>query len=415
MRNGAALDWSNFLLADVQGGVGPFLAIYLWSSRGWDATHVGLVMTIGGIATVAARSPAGAYVDSTLCKRGLVISAAGVVAMGVGVLALFPSFWPVAGAQTIVGICDAAFPPAIAAISLGSVGRQAFTRRIGRNEAFSHAGNVVAAVLAGLAGYWVAPVAVLWLAVFFALLSAGAALSIDSGAIDHSLARGLDESSDADDGRARPGALSVIFDSRPLLVFTAAITLFHFANAAMLPLIGERLSQGHKEAGSLFIGGCIVVAQAVMVPMAALVGAKADDWGRKPLFLLGFAVLPLRGVLYTFWDDPSYLLSIQLLDGVGAGIFGALFFIVIADLTKGSGHYNLALGAAATAWGAGAALSNAVAGAIVDRAGFNAAFLFLSGVATLALLLFWFAMPETGRKGERAKGGVPAFPARDAP
>jgi MFS family permease len=410
MTNRAPLDWFNFLLADVQGGVGPFLAIYLWSGRGWDATHVGLAMTIGGIATVAARSPAGALVDSIVWKRGLMVAAAIVVGIGVSELALFPSFWPVAGAQTIVGLCDAAFPPAIAAISLGSVGRRAFTGRIGRNEAFSHAGNVVTAIAAGLAGYWIAPVAVLWLAVLFAALSAGAALFIDAGAIDHALARGLDEGQDFGHREARPGALRVIFASRPLLVFTAAITLFHFANAAMLPLVGERLSQGHQNAGSLFIGGCTVAAQAVMVPMAALVGAKADSWGRKPLFLLGFAVLPLRGVLYALWDNPAYLLSIQLLDGVGAGIFGALFFVVIADLTEGSGHYNLVLGAAATAWGAGAALSNAVAGVIVDRAGFNAAFLFLAGVAVLAFLLFWLAMPETG-----APGGVRASPALDAP
>lgn len=156
--------------------------------------------------------------------------------------------------------------------------------------------------------------------------------------------------------------------------------------------------------------------------MATLVGTKADSWGRKPLFLVGFAVLPIRGVLYTLWDDPSYLLSIQLLDGVGAGIFGALFFIVISDLTEGTGHYNLALGAAATAWGAGAALSNAVAGFIVDRAGFDAAFLFLAGVASLAFLLFWLAVPETGGKRGPSGGGgqdaaqrVPTVPARRGP
>jgi hypothetical protein len=81
MRNRAALDWLNFLLADVQGGVGPFLAIYLWSSQGWDATHIGIVMTIAGIATVVARTPAGALVDSVLWQRGLIVAAAAVVAV----------------------------------------------------------------------------------------------------------------------------------------------------------------------------------------------------------------------------------------------------------------------------------------------------------------------------------------------
>ena len=89
-------------------------------------------------------------------------------------------------------------------------------------------------------------------------------------------------------------------------------------------------------------------------------------------------------------------MSIQVLDGIGAGIFGALFFVVIADLTRGTGRYNLAQGAASACWGLGAALSNSVAGFIVDKAGFSAAFGFLAGCAFAACLLLWIAMPETG-------------------
>lgn len=398
MRSERGLDWVNFLLADVQGGVGPFLAIYLWSSRHWDATQIGIVMTIAGAATVAARPPAGALVDWTRQKRGLIAAAAVLVAAGAAVLGLFPLFWPAAGAQAVIGACDAVFPPAVAAISLGIVGRHVFTSRVGRNEAFNHAGNAVTAIAAGLAGWLIAPVAVLWLVALLACASALALRMIDPGEIDHRVARGLEaDDDDPDNGENKPSGLSVIFESRPLLVFTAAITLFHFANAAMLPLVGERLSEGQDQKGSLFMAACIIVAQIVMIPMAALVGAKADAWGRKRLLLLGFAALPIRGVLYTLWDDPFYLVSVQLLDGVGAGLFGALFFIVVADLTEGSGHYNLALGAAGATWGAGAALSNAVAGVIVDAAGFNAAFLFLSVVAALAFLLLWFAMPESAK------------------
>ncbi|KAF2991404.1 MFS transporter (plasmid) [Methylocystis sp. MJC1] len=404
-RSRTALDWLNFLLADVQGGVGPFLAIYLWSNQGWDATHVGIVMTVAGIATVAMRAPAGALIDWTFRKRALIVAATGIVGAGAIVLSLFPSFWPAAAAQALIGACDAVFPPALAAISLGLVGRQAFTGRVGRNEAFNHAGNAFTAIGAGLAGYLIAPAAVLWLVALFAALSAGAALLIEPHEIDHALARGLDDNRSGEEIGKRPSGLRVIFECKPLLIFTAAITLFHFANAAMLPLVGERLSLGHRDSGSLFIAACIIAAQIVMVPMAILVGAKSDAIGRKPLFLLGFAALPIRGVLYTLADDPSYLVSIQLLDGVGAGLFGALFPLVVADLTKGTGHYNLALGASGAAWGLGAALSNSVAGFIVDKAGFNAAFLFLAGAATLALLLFWFAVPETGGRANREKTG----------
>jgi MFS family permease len=129
--------------------------------------------------------------------------------------------------------------------------------------------------------------------------------------------------------------------------------------------------------------------------MAILVGHKADTWGRKWIFLAGFAVLPLRGVLYTLTQDPNALVAIQLLDGVGAGIFGALFFIVVADLTRGSSRYNLALGVSGACWGFGAALSNGAAGFIVNAFGFSVAFLFLSACALVAVLLFWLGVPET--------------------
>jgi MFS family permease len=90
------------------------------------------------------------------------------------------------------------------------------------------------------------------------------------------------------------------------------------------------------------------------VPIALLVGRTADNWGRKPLFLAGFAILPIRAVLYTFSDNSCWLIGVQLLDGVGAGFSGALTPLVIADIMRGTGRYNLAQGAIATVHGIGA-------------------------------------------------------------
>lgn len=391
-RQSLALDALNAALADVRGGLGPFLAIYLISARHWGAEPIGIVLTAGGIATVLALAPAGALVDAAHWKRALIVIATAVVGVGAVAMAVWPQFWPVVVAQSATGIADAVFPAAIAAISLGLVGRAAFAHRIGRNEAFNHAGNVVTAVLAGLAGYLIAPVAVLWIVAVLAAVSIAAALAIPGAAIDHDLARGADE----DGKRQTPSPFGVLFECRPLLMFTAAITLFHFANAAMLPLVGEKLTRAHQAAlGPVFMAACITTAQAVMVPAAVLCGRQADRWGRKPLFLVGFAVLPLRGVLFTLSSDPYYLVAVQVLDGIGAGIFGALFPIVVADLTKGTGRYNLAQGAASACWGLGAALSNAVAGVVAERLGFSAAFLCLAAVAAAAVLLFGAAVPET--------------------
>jgi len=396
------LDWLNFLLADVTGGVGPFLAIYLMTSHQWSAGRIGVVLTVSGVATVLARGPAGAFVDATVRKRSLIAAGTLVVGVAVTTTALVPLFWPVMIAQAAAGMADAVFPPAVAAISLGIFGRAVFSRRVGRNEAFNHLGNAVTAVIAGVLGYLIAPVAVLWVVTLLALASAVAVYTLDGKSIDHKLARGADEANVGDE----PKRFTLLLENRPLLLFTAAITLFHFANAAMLPLLGEKLSQGHQESSSLFMAACIITAQVVMVPMALLVGHKADVWGRKPLFLAGFAALPVRGLLYLATQNPYLLVSIQLLDGIGAGIFGALFFLVVADLTGGTGHYNLALGATGACWGLGAALSNGIAGLVVDAAGYSAAFLFLAGCAIVALLTFWLGVPETREWRGRAPGAT---------
>jgi MFS family permease len=94
---------------------------------------------------------------------------------------------------------------------------------------------------------------------------------------------------------------------------------------------------------------------------------------------------------------------VQLLDGVGAGIFGALFPLVVADVTRGTGRFNVSQGAIATAQGTGAALSAAVAGAIVVGAGYSAAFLFLAAVAGAGFVLYLTAMPETRLTGPKAQ------------
>ena len=264
---------------------------------------------------------------------------------------------------------------------------------MGRNEAFNHGGNVAAAALAGLAGYYLGREWIFYLVAAIALASAVSVLFIRESEIDHRLARAASPGTTSDQ---KAGGSFIALLARPeLLIFALAVTLFHFANAAMLPLAGQLLSTGKTTGASLYMAACIIAAQLVMIPVAALAGSLADRWGRRPVFLIGFAVLPIRGWLYTLSDDPVYIVLVQLLDGIGAGIFGVLWVTVVADLTKGTGRYNLTLGAIATAQSIGAALSNLAAGYIVQRWGYQAGFLSLAGMAALALTLFYWAMPET--------------------
>jgi MFS family permease len=181
--------------------------------------------------------------------------------------------------------------------------------------------------------------------------------------------------------------------------------LFHFANAPLLPLVGQKLAAAHPRAVTAMMSVCIVAAQLVMRPIALLVGHTADSCGRKPLFQLGFGILPIRAVLYILSDDSTWLIGVQLLGGVGAGVFGALSPLVIADIMRGTGRYNLALGAVATSQGIGAAVSGLVTGEIVDHFGYIVAFLGLAAVAAVALTVLAIAMPETAVQNSVADRG----------
>lgn len=392
-RNNLSLDSLNFFLADVRDGLGPYLAIYLLAVHHWEPASIGVVMTIAGIAGLITQTPAGALVDSARGKRTIIAVAALLVTGSCLLLPFVTSFTLVALTQALSAVAASVFAPAIAAITLGITGPRAFTRRTGRNETFNHAGNACAALLAGGFAYLFGPVAVFYLMAVMALGSVIAISFVSADAIDHDLARGLDTS----DARhvEPPSGFSVLLTNRPLLLFGICCALFHLANAAMLPLVSQKLAQVNLQMATPLTSACIVAAQLVMVPAALLVGAKADVWGRKPLLLIGFLILPLRGALYTLSDDPYWLVAVQLLDGIGAGIFGALFPVIVKDLTYGTGHFNISLGALSTVFGLGAALSNSLAGFVVQEAGYSAAFLTLAAVAAAALVLLWVAVPET--------------------
>jgi MFS family permease len=408
-RAGRALDAANFFLADVRDGLGPYLAVYLLTEQQWDEARIGLVMSIATIAGIVAQTPAGALVDATRSKRLVMVIAAIMVTFASLSLPLFPGFLAVAISQGVAQAAAVVFPPAIAAVSLGIFGHAAFTRRIGRNETFNHAGNAVAAGLAGLSAYWFGPTVVFYLLAAMAVASLVSILAIPARAIDHDLARGL-HAPDANEQPEHASGLSVLLTCRPLLIFGICVLLFHLSNAAMLPLVGQKLALQDKNMGTSLMSACIVAAQLVMVPFAMLVGAKADRWGHKRFFLAALLILPLRGALYTLSDNPFWLVGVQLLDGVGAGIFGAIFPVIVADLMRNTGRFNIAQGAVITAQSIGAGLSTTLAGLVVV-AGYSAAFLILGAVAAIGAIICVVALPETRQFADgapRAQGKTAA-------
>jgi MFS family permease len=235
--------------------------------------------------------------------------------------------------------------------------------------------------------------------------------------IDFDLARGADQADQAQkaagDSPAAPsgsvwdGIQEVLagfrdlLTQRPVVIFLISAVIFHFANAAMVPLVTQLLAQGvGSQQAVLYTSGYMLASQLVFMVVAAASGKLAGRLGRKPLFLFGFAALALRGVLYTVSHHPAALIAVQCMDGLGAGIFGVVGVLIIADLTKGTGRFNAAQGAIATAQGLGAFLSNSVAGYLAKSRGDDFTFYVLAAIAAAGLVFFWVMMPETRQAAE---------------
>jgi MFS family permease len=293
--NPLSLDALNFLLADVRGALGPYLNVFLVTQRHWSQESVGLVTTVAGLLGLLVQTPVGGLIDATHRKRALIVAALVVLAAGAVTIYVAPHFWPVMAANTLMAVVGDVFGPAVAALTLGLYPKAALPHRMGRNSAFDHAGNITIAVAAGAVGWVFSQQAVFLLVPLFAILAALAVLSIPAAAIDHNRARGSEEP----DGTPPPSGLREILSCRPLVLYAGCAMLFHFANAPLLPLVGQKLAFAHPQSATAMMSGCIIAAQTIMLPIALLVGWNADRWGRKPLLLIGFGILPLRAALYT--------------------------------------------------------------------------------------------------------------------
>jgi predicted MFS family arabinose efflux permease len=158
---------------------------------------------------------------------------------------------------------------------------------------FNSAGNVIAAVAMGLLGYFVSNRGIFFFVAAMAVPTILVLLLINPAEIDYNLARG------ATDGKTsgKAGSVLELLRDRPLVLFLVCAVMFHFANAAMLPLLGEMLAKGHGRSSMMFMSACVVTTQLVITLIASWLGRKAGSWGRKPLLLIGFGVLPVRGLL----------------------------------------------------------------------------------------------------------------------
>jgi predicted MFS family arabinose efflux permease len=387
------LDWFIFFLADVQTGFGPFIAVYLTTEK-WTQGQIGLVLSIGGVVGLIGQMPGGAIVDAARSER--VVAAFAVAIIGLSALgyAVWPIFPVVVAAATLHAAASCVLGPAIAAISLGLVGPLAIGERLGRNARYASLGNGVAAAVMGTCGYLVSSRSVFLVTFALAIPTLLALARIRGREIDVAQAHGAVPREVPD---ANATSVLSLLRQRPLLIFAGSVLLLQLANAAMLPLMAGVVTTRSSQWAPVLIAACIIVPQAIVALTSPSVGRKAQLWGRRPLLLLGFAALAIRGVLFATVSDPYLLVAVQLFDGITAAVFSVMVPLIVADVAFGSGHFNLAQGIVGTATGIGASLSTVLAGYVSDQFGSSAAFTGLAAVAAVGLAMIWFVMPETRR------------------
>ncbi len=387
-----ALDAVNLFLAGALSGFGPYIAASLANQK-WSQQNIGFVLTAAGLVGLMSQIPGGELLDTIRSKRAAVALGAVMIAAGALIIALWPSFPLVLTALVLQAITGGFLGLAIAAISLGLVGHAAFGERLGRNQRFASTGGFAAAGLMGLIGYFLSYRAIFLAAaalVLPLLIALGRIQPLDihfgcsCGAPDHQ--------GPGHPPRARRLGL---WKNRGLLIFAACVFLFQMANASMLPLAGEALAYAKGADSPLIISALIAVPQVIVALMAPWAGRQAKIWGRRPLLLVGFAALPIRALVFAWTTDPIILIAAQLLDGISGTMLGVLTALTVADVTAGSGRFNLAQGFVGTMSGLGASLSTTLSGEVAGSLGRAAGFMGLAAVALAAVLLLCLLMPET--------------------
>jgi predicted MFS family arabinose efflux permease len=390
-RSERGLDWLNFFVADVQTSFGPFVALYL-AAQGWPEGRVGLALAVGTLTAIVTQAPGGALVDEVRSKRLLLAASLVLIAVGALIFAFFPSFLFVIVAEIVHGSTGGVTQPALAAVALGLVGHRALSKRLGRNQRFDSFGNALTAGLMGLLGQFVSMRATFLAAAALCAPALFALSRINGDEIDYARSRAAVPGRDQERKAAR---LLDLAKNHRLLVFAACLVLFQFGDASVMPLTSERLAQHDKYESELVTAALVIVPQIVTALIAAWVARRADDWGRKPLLLLGFAALPIRAVLFTFVSNPWYLLPIQALGGLTSAVVGILTPLVVADIMRGTGRYNIAQGAVGVTSGIGAALSTAASGYLVQMLGYTVGLYGLAAVGLAGVGVVWWQMPET--------------------
>lgn len=408
MNSQQGLDWLNFFVANLQTAFGPFIAVYLTGEH-WTQGEIGLALTAGSITAMVSQVPAGAVVDTLANKHAAAFAAIVTIIASCLVLVLFPERLPVLGAEILHGFASCMLNPAIAAITLGMVAATLaegaapgeLGRRLGRNASFASLGNAIAAGLMGGVGWLVSARATFFLGALLAVPGLFALRSIERPKPSMGDPSSAADPGDEDNGTHASHSVWSLVRDRRLLAFAVCAALFHLSNAAMLPLAAGQITKQASQQAELIIAACILAPQLVVAVLSPHVGRLAETIGRRPVMLVGFAALPLRGLLLATTTNPWLTILFQLLDGVSGAAFGVMLPLIAADLTRGTGRFNLCMGFFGLAVGIGASFSTTLAGFVADRS-VSLSFLMLAAAGFACVLMVWLLFGDTSPRRRRS-------------
>jgi MFS family permease len=392
------LNWLNLLVAQMQMAFGAFLSAHLAAEQ-WSTRQIGVALTISTATAMLFQIPGGMLVDAIHSKRRAAAAGIFVIACAAILIGISPLKFAVYLGEALQGAASCVLGPAIAAITLALTQQDTLGERFGRNVRFSAIGSMVAAGLMGVTGFWFSHSAMFYLSTFSGIAALAAVRAIPEQDIEEAPERTDHVAAIPRRHRTRPEEPKWKVACNPLLLtFAACVGLFQLGNAAVLPIAAAAAQRADGHTVELVISAAIIVPQALAAWMSPYMGRAAHRWGRRSILLLGFAPLPIRALLFAGIANPYAIVFIQALDGISAAVVGMIVPLVVADITRRRGRFNLAMGVVGLAVGVGAAISTTFAGAIADRFGDAMAFVALAAAGLAACLLAWLVLPETGQR-----------------
>jgi len=378
----------------------PYTAVYLINIIGWNEVSFGIVSLCMNMAMLIFQTPAGDLLDKATKGKKIITSIAILVASVTTVMVIWTSnFWAILVGKTIEGISATIFLPALMALLLGICRtEEEVPLFIATTEVSNKVGSFLIVCACAAISYFAYPN----VDALFYLLGAGGLIAafftstIPESEIHHDRARQLakaDETSEDDVKTESPSRYLDLLKDKGIVGFAALTFLYHLANAGVVPLLAQYVATVSSEQSNLtWVSAILIVfffSQAITAHLMTFVVNKFDP---KRIILIAFIVLPIRctfiSIMILFWSNPWALVSTQIFDGIGAGVYDTMLPIIVKNFTKGSGRFGFTYGFIITCWRIGHGLSLLLGEAIVHSFGYATAFWVLGSIGLINFVSF---------------------------